>query len=72
MTSEDTTPWVKARASDQGSNCIEQRRHDGMIEVRDTKDHGTGLVLRFTYTEYAAWLDGAAKGEFNFLLDRTD
>ena len=68
MTRDDTTAWVKALASDQGSNCVEQRRHDGMIEVRDTKDHGTGPVLRFTPDEYAAWLDGARKGEFDFLV----
>ena len=68
MSSNDATPWVKARASDQGNNCIEQRRHNGMIELRDTKDRGAGPVLRFTAAEYAAWLDGAAGGEFDFLL----
>lgn len=68
MSSEKTTAWVKAHASDDGQNCIEQRRHAGMIEVRDTKDHGTGPVLRFTPAEYAAWLDGAGKGEFDHLL----
>ena len=69
MSSDNTTPWVKARASDQGNGCVEQRRHAGMIEVRDTKDNGTGPVLRFTPAEYAAWLDGAGRGEFDFLLD---
>jgi Domain of unknown function (DUF397) len=39
-----------------------------MIEVSDTKDHGTGPVLRFTPQEFAAWLDGAGKGEFDHLL----
>ena len=68
MSSHDTTPWVKASASDQGNSCIEQRRHAGMIEVRDTKDQGTGPVLRLTPAEYAAWLDGAGRGEFDFLL----
>lgn len=67
MSSADTTAWVKARASDDGANCVEQRRHAGMIEVRDTKDSGRGPVLRFTPAEYAAWLDGAGKGEFDFL-----
>ena len=69
MNSDDTTPWVKASASDQGSSCVEQRRHAGMIEVRDTKDQGTGPVLRFTLAEYGAWLNGAGQGEFDFLLD---
>ena len=69
MSSHDTTPWVKASASDQGANCVEQRRHAAMIEVRDTKDQGAGPVLRFTPDEYAAWLNAAGKGEFDFLLD---
>lgn len=67
--SSDDTLWIKASASDQGNGCIEQRRHAGMIEVRDTKDHGAGPVLRFTPAEYTAWLDGAGKGEFDHLLD---
>ena len=66
MTSE--TPWIKATASSNGNNCIEQRRHDGLVEVRDTKDHGAGPTLRFTPEEYAAWLDGARSGEFDHLI----
>jgi hypothetical protein len=62
------TPWVKASRSGQHGSCVEQRRHDGMIEVRDTKDHGTGPTLRFTAAEFAAWLDGAKRGEFDDLI----
>ena len=61
------TPWVKASASADASTCIEQRRHGGMIEVRDTKDGGSGPILRFTAAEFAAWLDGAKRGEFDHL-----
>ena len=62
------TPWIKAsRSGDQG-DCVEQRRHDGMVEVRDTKDRGTGPTLRFTAAEFAAWLDGAKRGEFDHLV----
>ncbi len=68
MSTHDTTPWIKATASDEAQCCVEQRRHGGMIEVRDPKDGGTGPVLRFTPAEYAAWLDGAGKGEFDHLL----
>lgn len=64
----DTTAWIKARMSDTGTSCVEQRRHDGMIEVRDTKDR-SGPVLGFTKAEFAAWLDGAKRGEFDHLLD---
>ncbi|WP_308257845.1 DUF397 domain-containing protein [Pseudonocardia lacus] len=64
-----STPWIKASASDDQGSCVELRRHDEAIEVRDTKDRG-GPVLRFTRAEFAAWLDGARGGEFDHLLDR--
>jgi hypothetical protein len=63
----DSTPWIKASASGANSNCVEQRLHDGMIEVRDTKDRD-GPVLRFRHDEFAAWLDGAKHGEFDHLV----
>ena len=63
-----STPWIKATRSDEQGSCVEQRHHDGMIEVRDSKDR-TGPVLRFTRAEYAAWLDGARTGEFDHLLE---
>ena len=61
------TAWIKASASGPDSNCVEQRRHDGLVEVRDTKDRG-GPVLRLHPAEFAAWLDGARRGEFDHLL----
>jgi hypothetical protein len=60
------TPWIKASASDSGPQCVELRRHDGMVEVRDSKDP-QGPVLRFRADEFAAWLDGARSGEFDHL-----
>ena len=30
--------WVKSARSNFEGSCVEQRRHGGMIEVRDTKD----------------------------------
>ena len=62
------TEWIKATASAQSGQCVEQRRRDGVIEVRDTKDRGQGPTLRFTPAEFAAWLDGARKGEFDHLI----
>jgi hypothetical protein len=35
--------------------------------ARDSKDR-SGPVLRFTEAEFAAWLDGAKKGEFDHLI----
>jgi hypothetical protein len=63
----DTTPWIKAAASGATGTCVEMRRHEGMVEVRDTKAHGAGPTLRFTSAEWAAFLDGAGKGEFDHL-----
>jgi hypothetical protein len=61
------TPWVKASRSDQHGSCVEQRRSGDTIEVRDTKDR-SGPVLHFTPAEFAAWLDGAKRGEFDHLI----
>jgi hypothetical protein len=63
-----STPWIKAKRSAEQGSCAEMRYADGMIEVRDTKDHGSGPVLRFTLDELTAWLDGAKRGEFDHLL----
>ncbi|MFI5492368.1 DUF397 domain-containing protein [Actinoplanes sp. NPDC051859] len=64
-----TTPWIKARKSGgNGGSCVESRRHNGMIEVRDTKDAGAGPILRFTTEEWDAFLDGARNREFDHLL----
>ena len=61
------TPWIKATVSSGDSpECVEMRRNDGMVEVRDSKDpHGP--VLSFRADEFAAWLAGARSGEFDHL-----
>lgn len=64
------TPWVKARRSGSDGGCVELRRRAGMIELRDTKDAGTGPILRFRLDELDAFLDGAKNGEFDHLLDQ--
>ena len=60
------TEWIKSSRSGQEGSCVEQRRVGDVIEVRDTKDR-SGPVLRFTPAEFAAWLDGAKRGEFDHL-----
>jgi hypothetical protein len=62
----ESTRWVKATASATTGNCVEHRRHHDLIEVRDTKDPD-GPVLRLRPAEFAAWLDGARRGEFDHL-----
>lgn len=61
-----TAPWIKATASASAGQCVEMRTRQGAIDVRDSKDP-EGPVLRFTAAEFAAWLDGAKKGEFDHL-----
>jgi hypothetical protein len=60
------TEWIKAAASAEGGNCVELRRRGEAVEVRDSKDP-SGPVLRFTPSEFAAWLDGARRAEFDHL-----
>jgi hypothetical protein len=60
------TPWIKAIRSGDAGACVELRRHAGGVEVRDSKDPA-GPVLRFTPSEFEAWLDGAKKAEFDHL-----
>jgi hypothetical protein len=67
VSSKDETPWIKAAASQGQGQCVEMRRRGNMIEVRDSKDPD-GAVLRYTPTEWAAWIDGAKHGEFDKLV----
>jgi hypothetical protein len=59
-------PWIKASASSGAGQCVEMRRVDGTVDVRDSKNP-SGPSLHFTSDEFAAWLDGAKKGEFDHL-----
>jgi hypothetical protein len=65
---DTSTPWIKASASAGAGQCVEMRRRtDGGIDLRDSKDP-EGTVLHYTPGEFAAWLDGAKKGEFDHLV----
>ena len=59
--------WRTSSYSNNGGACVEVADNlPGIVAVRDSKDRG-GPVLRFTHAEFAAWLDGAGKGEFDHL-----
>jgi hypothetical protein len=64
---QDPTQWIKASASAGNGACVEMRRQEGLVEVRDTKQHGTGPSLGFSPTAFAAWVDAARQGEFDSL-----
>ncbi|NJC69748.1 DUF397 domain-containing protein [Planosporangium thailandense] len=60
------TPWFKStRSGSNGGQCVEVRRHDGAIQVRDSKAEGTGPVLTFSRDEWEAFIEGARRGEFD-------
>ena len=61
--------WFKSSYSGgNGGSCVETRRVDDVIEVRDSKAEGRGPSLGFTTAEFDAFLRGAKAGEFDHLL----
>jgi len=64
----DNSGWImSSRSAGNGGSCVEARRHDGLIEVRNSKDPEAGTV-RFTAEEWDSFLFGAKRGEFDTLL----
>jgi Domain of unknown function (DUF397) len=57
------SPWRIARMS-QDTNCVQVRSYNEMIQVGNSRFPG-GPVLSYTKDEWAAFLDGAKKGEFD-------
>jgi hypothetical protein len=56
-------PWVRSSFSFANGNCVEVAElPGGWVGIRDSRDPG-GPVLRFTRTEWAAFLGGARRGE---------
>jgi hypothetical protein len=55
--------WRKSNSSGD-TGCVEVAYAAGWIGVRDSKDQDAGPVLAFTEGEWAAFLAGAAGGEF--------
>jgi hypothetical protein len=55
--------WRKATASGEGG-CVEINITDQTVLVRDSKNRG-GPILRYTATEWAAFLHGVKNGEFD-------
>jgi hypothetical protein len=60
------TEWVKASASAASGDCVEMRRHDNRVQIRDSKNPD-GAILTFSGVQIAAWLEGARRGEFDGL-----
>jgi transcriptional regulator with XRE-family HTH domain len=56
--------WRKSSVSGDGG-CVEVAYGDGVVGVRDSKDHRAGPVLVFSEHEWSAFLEGARSGEFD-------
>lgn len=61
--------WVKSSLSYASGDCVEVASlPDGQVGVRDSKDT-EGPILRFTASEWKAFIGGVRNGEFgNFSL----
>ena len=51
-----TDQWRKSTRSADSANCVETRQIHGQVQVRDTKQHGTGPVLTFTGQTWADFI----------------
>jgi hypothetical protein len=57
--------WRKSTKSGPlTDNCVEVRKVNGTVEIRDTKDQGAGAILSFNEQEWAAFIGGVQDGEF--------
>jgi hypothetical protein len=59
--------WQKASRTVGNGACVEVAPVVGMVAVRDSKNP-SGAILFYTPEEWAAFLDGAKKGEFDHLV----
>ena len=49
--------WRKASHSNGSGDCVEVGQAPAVVLVRDTKQHGTGPVLRFTPSAWRRFAD---------------
>jgi hypothetical protein len=58
--------WRKSTFSGaNGGGCVEVADHDGVIVVRDTKDHGRGPVHQYAPEVWRTFIAGVRNGEFD-------
>lgn len=67
MINNDEGWMMSSRSAGNGGSCVEARRHEGVIEVRNSKNRAAGSVV-FTTEEWDSFLFGAKRGEFDILL----
>jgi hypothetical protein len=63
------SPWIKSSLSFANGDCVEVASLAcGDVGVRDSKD-AAGPVLRFTPSEWTAFIGGVRQGEFDHFPD---
>lgn len=55
--------WRTSTRSSNGGNCVEVDFTAAGVEMRDSKAHGTGPIIHFTSTQWAAFLDDLSGGD---------
>jgi hypothetical protein len=61
------TQWIRSsRCDNSGPNCVEVRRTNGTVVVRDSADPN-GPILAFSPDEWRRFLDGARDGDFDLV-----
>jgi hypothetical protein len=56
--------WRKSSRSGTNGNCVEVRRLDEIVEIRDTKDR-RGPSLSFSTQAWHSFIDSVHSGEFD-------
>ena len=57
--------WRKSTRSGSSQTCVEVSAAERVIGVRDTKQHGEGLVLEFPAATWHAFLAQAKSGQLD-------
>ncbi|GAA0476626.1 hypothetical protein Aca07nite_88220 [Actinoplanes capillaceus] len=59
-----TGDWKKSKRSNGSDSCVEARKNDGTVQVRDTKDR-SGPVLDISFAAWTGFLSDIRAGQFD-------
>lgn len=60
--------WIKSSASNPNGECVEIARVGEEFAMRNSRDP-EGPALVYTRSEIAAFVEGARRGDFDFVTD---